>query len=116
MADVETVRRLALALPEVEEGTSYRTTAWKVRKKMFARVKEDGESIVLFVDFLEREALTQERPDTYVVTDHYRDYPMVIVRLATVDLDELRELLIESWRRVAPKRLLAEFDARNPVG
>jgi len=83
---------------------------------MFARVKEDGESIVVWVDFLEREALTQEQPETFVVTDHYRDYPMVIMRLATVDPDELRELLIESWRRVAPKRLVAEFDARTEPG
>jgi hypothetical protein len=83
---------------------------------MFARVKEDGESIVVRVDFLEREALTQEQPERFVVTDHYRDYPMVIVRLEAVDPDELRDLLIESWRRVAPKRLVAEFDARTEPG
>jgi hypothetical protein len=116
LPDVESVRRLALELPDAEEGTSYGTTAWKVRKKMFARVKEDGESIVVRVDFLEREALTQSQPETFVVTDHYRDYPMVIVRLETVDREELRELLIESWRQVAPKRLLAEFDARTEPG
>jgi hypothetical protein len=97
-------------LPEVERSTSYGTPALKVRKKLFARLKEDEEHLVVFIDFMEREALTQESPDTYVVTDHYRDYPMMLVVLDDVPGDELRELLIESWRRRAPKKLLAEFD------
>ena len=59
---------------------------------------------------MEREALTQENPDVYIVTDHYRDYPMMLIDLAAVDDDELRELLVESWRRRAPKKLVAEFD------
>jgi hypothetical protein len=74
-----------------------------------ARLKV-GEWVVAIGSFMEREALTQESPDTYVVTDHYRDYPMKLVVLDDVPGDELRELLIESWRRRAPKKLLAEFD------
>lgn len=97
-------------LPEVERSTSYGTPALKVRKKLFARLKEDGEHIVVFVDFMEREALTQENPDAYIVTDHYRDYPMMLIDLAAVPPDELKEILIESWRRRAPKRLLNEAE------
>ncbi len=106
----EVVSLCEAELPEVERSTSYGTPALKVRKKLFARLKEDRERIVVFVDFMEREAVTQENPDVYVVTDHYRDYPMMLVDLATVPDDELREILIESWRRQAPKKLLAEFD------
>ena len=98
-------------LYDVERSTSYGTPALKVRKKLFARLKEDEEHLVVFIDFMEREALTQESPDTYVVTDHYRDYPMMLIVLEKVPRDELRELLIESWRRRAPKKLLAEFDS-----
>ncbi len=98
-------------LPEVDRSTSYGTPALKVRKKLFARLKEDGEHVVVFVDFMEREALTQENPDTFSVTDHYRDYPMVMVNLARVDPEELHEILIESWRRRAPKRFVAELEA-----
>ncbi|HYH60823.1 MAG TPA: MmcQ/YjbR family DNA-binding protein [Solirubrobacterales bacterium] len=106
----EVVSLCETELPEVERSTSYGTPALKVRKKLFARLKESGEQLVVFVDFMEREALTQENPDVYVVTDHYRDYPMMLVELEAVDDDELRELLIESWRRRVPKKLLAEFD------
>ena len=107
----QTVRELALALPEAQEGPSYGTPAFRVRRKLFARLLEDGESVVVKVDFGEREALTAMQPETFVVTPHYRNYPMVIVRLATVDPDELGELLTEAWRRAAPPRLLAAFDA-----
>ena len=81
-----------------------------MREKLFARLKEDAERIAIFVDFMEREAMTQENPDAYIVTDHYRDHPMMLVDLAAVPDDELREVLVESWRRRAPKRLLASFD------
>ena len=97
-------------LTEVERSTSYNTPALKVRGKLFARLKENGEQIAVFVDFMEREALVRSNPDAYVVTDHYRDYPMVLVNLGAAPADELREVLIESWRRRAPKKLVAELD------
>ena len=97
-------------LLEVEQSTSYGTPALKVKGKLFARLKEDEERIAIFVDFMEREAMTQENPDAYIVTDHYRDWPMMLVDLEAVPDDELREVLIESWRRRAPKKLVAELD------
>ncbi|MDQ3759221.1 MAG: MmcQ/YjbR family DNA-binding protein [Actinomycetota bacterium] len=98
-------------LPELERSTSYNTPALKVRGKLFARLKESGDEIAVFVDFMEREALVQENPGAYVVTDHYRDYPMMVVNLRAIPSDELREVLVESWRRRAPKRLVSELDA-----
>ncbi|HEX4964613.1 MAG TPA: MmcQ/YjbR family DNA-binding protein [Thermoanaerobaculia bacterium] len=109
----ETVRRLALALPGVEEGTSYGTPAFKVRKKFLVRLREDGETLALRIDFDDREILIAAKPETYYITDHYRGYPAMIVRLATEDEDDLRELLEQSWRQVAPKKAVAEFDAGN---
>jgi hypothetical protein len=44
------------------------------------------------------------------VTPHYEPYPLVLIRLETVDPLELRELITEAWRREAPKRLVADFD------
>lgn len=111
MPDADTVRRLALALPEVTEGPCYGTPAWRVRKKLLGRLLEEGECFVVKVDFGEREALTQSEPGTFFVTPHYENHPMVIVRLATVDEDELGELITEAWRRSAPKRLREAFDA-----
>ena len=110
MADWETVQRLGPELPVVDEGTSYGTPALKVRGKMFARLREDGETLVVWTDFLEREALTQGDPETFFVTPHYQDYPLVLIALERVDEQELRELLIESWRLKAPKRVLRAYD------
>ena len=111
MPDWDHVVTLAQAeLPEVEVSTSYGTPALKVRKQLFARLREDSEHLVLFVDFMEREALVQSSPDVFSVTPHYVDWPMVLVRLNRVDPGELRELVIESWRRRAPKRVLAAYD------
>ena len=86
-----------------------------MRKKLFARLREDGETLVVFIDFMEREALLQASPTTFIVTPHYQEWPMVLIDLANVDPGELRELVIESWRRRAPKRLLAEYDAAGGV-
>jgi hypothetical protein len=104
------VRRIALALPEVEEGTSYGTPAFKVKGKFLSRLKEDGETLVVKIDFDERDILMAANPETFYITDHYRGYPAVLVRLATVDPDDLRELFEGGWRLVAPKRLVAARD------
>jgi hypothetical protein len=101
------VRQLALALPGVEEGTSYGTPAWKVKGKLFARQHQNGESLVIAIDFADREALMEEDPETFYITDHYLNYPWVLVRLAKVRADQLPDLLRQAWRRGAPRRLVA---------
>ena len=111
MADIETVRRLALALPEVEEGTWFRTPAWKVRGRSFARLWEDGETLVALVDIGEKEMLMAAEPNVFFETPHYHGYPAVLVRLPAIPEDELAEVLEDSWRRKAPKRLVAEHDS-----
>jgi hypothetical protein len=114
VADIDTVRRLALALPEVEEGTWFRTPAWKVRSKSFARIKEDGETLVVMVDEGEKEMLMEAEPEVFFQTPHYEGYPAMLVRLANIDEDELAEVLEDSWRRKAPKRLVrARDEARS---
>jgi hypothetical protein len=112
----ETVKKLALRLPAVEESTSYGTPALKVHGKLLVRLKEDGETIVLRTDSFEREHLMRTAPRTFYITDHYRDYPSVLVRLAEIAPDQLAELLEDAWRRVAPKRVLAAHDAKRASG
>jgi hypothetical protein len=114
----ETARQIALALPGAEEGTSYGTPACKVVGKLFARLHQDGESLVIKVDFEEREQLMEAEPEKFYITDHYLNYPWMLVRLSKVRRDQLSDLLLQSWRRVAPKRLVAGFhgfeDERTP--
>ena len=106
-------RRLALALPGVVEGTSYRTPAFRVAGKFFFRLREDGESLAIRIDFDTREALLQANPRAFFITDHYRGYPAMCVRLSTVRRPELKAVLEQSWRCVAPKRL-ADSVSRSP--
>jgi hypothetical protein len=102
----ETVREIALALRGVEEGTSYSTPAFRVRGKFLARLREDGETLVIKCDYPERDLRMEIDPNAFFITDHYRGYPMLLVRLAAVEEDDLRDLLELAWRSLAPKRLL----------
>ena len=103
-----TVCKLAMELPGVEKGTSYGTPALYVRKKFLARLKEDGETVALRVDLFERDVLLELDRAAFYVTDHYRPYPAMFVRLKQVRLDLLQDLLEQAWRRQAPKSLVAE--------
>lgn len=109
----ETVRRLALAFPGVEEGTSYGTPGFRVRGKFMARLWEDGETLVVKCGEDERDFRIQADPGTFFITDHYRGYPTVLVRLTRVDPADLRDILEQAWRRNAPKRLVVEYDSRQ---
>lgn len=106
---LDVIRELLTDLPGVEEGFSYGTRAFKVRKKLIARIHQKEDALVVKTDFDRREKLMQINPLTYYITDHYVNYPWVLVRLPTVQRQELRELLIEAWRKVASKGQLAEF-------
>ena len=115
MVTFAAVRELALALPRAEEGTSYGTPAFRVRGRLFARLREEGDVLVVRVEPAHREFLTLSQPAVYFVTPHYEKYPYVLVRLADVDREELRALLADAWRLVAPKRLAAGFDTGGPA-
>ena len=103
----DTVRQIALTLPGAEESTSYRTPAFKVKGKLFARLHQDGESLVVGVGFDERAEMMEADPEKFYITDHYLNYPWMLVRLSKVRPDELHDLLIGSWRRAAPKQMQA---------
>jgi hypothetical protein len=103
----DTVRRLALELPQVEDGTAYGSPALKVGGRMFAclashRSAEPG-TLVLIVGFEQRDELIAAEPGTYYLTDHYVNYPTVLVRLTCVHEDALRDLLRMAWTFVAAK-------------
>jgi hypothetical protein len=103
------VRRLALAFPGVEEGTSYGTAAFRVKGKFMARLREDGETLAVKCGFEERDLRMKADPGVFFTTEHYHGYPTVLVRLPAVDPADLGDVLGEAWRRQAPKRLVAEF-------
>jgi hypothetical protein len=113
---LRTVRRLLLTLPGVEEGPCYGTPGFRIKGRFLARLRDDGEVLVVKCGDDERDFRMQADPETFFVTDHYRGYPTVLVRLRRVSLSDLRELLEHAWRRIAPKRLIAAFDQPRGVG
>src|SRR5882757_10526935 len=106
------VRKFTLAWPEVEDGTSYGTPALKVRKKLLARLKEDGDSLVIpGVPGDERDMLVESQPKVFYFTDHYRDYPMVLIRLSKARPATVEPLLRRQWRALASKKALKSADS-----
>jgi hypothetical protein len=102
--DFDTVRKIGLALPGVEASTAYGSLALKLGGRLMAclaihKSAEPG-SLVVRIDFDQREALIAEDPNTYYLTDHYVNYPSVLVRLSRIDADALRDLLGAAWRFV----------------
>ena len=111
--DFDTVRKIGLALPGVEESTAYGFPALKVQGKLLAcvpanRSAETG-SVVVRVSFDDRAELLAAAPDVYYVTDHYADYSAVLVRLSRVTPDMLRDLL-----GMACKFVTASVAPRSP--
>jgi hypothetical protein len=100
------VCRLALKLPGVEQGVSYGTPALRVRKKFLARLKENREDVAICIDFADRDVLLELDPDAFYLTDHYRPYPAMLIRLKHVRRDMLVRVIEQAWRSRAPKSLL----------
>ena len=104
MIDFHAVRNIGLALPGVEESTAYGVPALKVRGKLLVCVPSnrsaEAGSLVVRVDFDDRAELLAADPAVYYVTDHYRDYSAVLVRLAHVSPDVLRDLLGMAYKFV----------------
>lgn len=90
---LSTIRKVALSFPDVEEGTSYRTPAFKLGKKLLVRLHQDGSSLVLKVGAATRDHLLQADPDTFFITAHYRGYPYVLAHLDRLTADDLRKLI-----------------------
>jgi hypothetical protein len=106
------VRKIALAWPEVEDGTSYGTPGLKVRKKMLVRLKEDGDSLVMpGVPLDERDMLVESQPKVFYFTDHYKDYPMVLIRLSKTKRATIEPLLRRQWRALASRKAVGSTEA-----
>ena len=104
----ETVRAIGLTPPGVEEGTTYGSPALKVGGKMIACMavhrSAEPNTLAVRLEFDQRDELLAADPETYYVTDHYVDYPSVLVRLTRVHRDALPDLLSMAHRFVTTRR------------
>jgi hypothetical protein len=110
VSNVETVRRIALTLPEVEEAPGDRL-AWRVRGKLFAweARERDGGGLAVRVDREEKRLILEGGSDAYFTSPHYDGYPAVQIHLDRIGEDELAERIEEAWLIQAPKRLAAGY-------
>jgi hypothetical protein len=124
MADWDDVRRIASALPEVEETTSRDHAFWRVRGKGFVweRPLRDSDYRALgdtapdgpilgarVEDLLAKEALIADDPDVFFTTPHFDGYPAVLVRLERIGPADLDEVVVEAWLARAPPRLVKAY-------
>lgn len=105
------LRATLLPLPGVIEKMHFEDPAFYVNKKIMANVKLKDELVALHT--LEREKWMAADPDTFFITDHYRNYKYMLVRLETVSPDDLKELLITAWRNRATQKLIREYEGQQ---
>jgi hypothetical protein len=109
--DAESVRKLLLGLPGVEEDEGWAgQPAFRVRKKGFAYLSVDGTTLLVKALREEQEALVAEDPQVFTASFVSGRFGWLDIELAGADGDELRELVIEGWRLTAPKFLAAQVD------
>jgi hypothetical protein len=110
---LEFLRQTLLPLPAVSEKPCYGTPGFYVGKKMFARMKEDRETLV--VQSFDRESWMDKDPDTFFITDHYLNYDYVLVNLLRVSPADLVSLLFTAYRNQATTKILTAFEANLKI-
>jgi hypothetical protein len=106
------LRNIAMALPEVEEKLTWGVDiTFRVRDKIFVVIGPDGASASVKASLEAQQALVSSEPETYSVSAYIGRYGWTTVELAGADAEELRELVEDAWRRTAPKKLIATYDA-----
>ncbi len=104
------VRKLALSLPEATEEPHFDMSSFRVRGKIFATVAPDGQHLHVFVDEDEVRASVAEEPSVFEELWWGKRLRGVRVNLRAARANPVRQLLTDSWRAKAPRRVVAEFD------
>lgn len=106
----DAIRAAALALPEAEEQEHFDKPSFRVRGKIFAVIQPDGVSLLVKAERPDIVTLTGSEPDIFSTPTGFGHLNYMLVRLDRIGPDELRRLLVQAWRCVAPKRLAAQFE------
>lgn len=111
LAYLDNIKKILATLPGTAEGVCYGTPGFYVKKKLLARLKEDGETLAIYTE--DRNVWIKAQPDVFYFTEHYRNYPMMLVRLNKVKPKDLKQLLVEAWKMKATKTLLKEYEGKS---
>lgn len=108
---LDKVRAIVLKLPGVTEGSCFGTPAFYAGKKFFARLREEGDVLVIYTE--ERDKWMKQDPGTFYITDHYAKSMYMLVALSKVSQKHLTWLITDAWRKKTGKKILAEWEKQQ---
>lgn len=112
--DFETVKQIALQFPGTEESLSHEgTPSVKVRGKLMCRLHDNGEFIPIRLNFEVRDKYLDSHPEIFHLPDHFKAYPYICMWLNSYDTKLLTEVLEQSWRALASKKQIKEWEEKN---
>ena len=106
---LDMVRKAVFKLPGTTEGVCYGTPGFYAGKKLIARIREEGDILVIYTE--EREIWMRKDPQIFYITDHYKNSLYMLVALSRVKAADLKTLVTTAWRNRAGKKLLKEWEA-----
>jgi hypothetical protein len=110
---VDGVREIALALPGAHEDSHFEAVDFRVRNRIFIALPNPSLATVR-LSIEEQQALLAEDPVTFeALKGYWGRQGWTRVKLDAVDPTQIRELIIDAWRRLAPKRVVAAYDAES---
>jgi hypothetical protein len=108
---IDDARAIAATLPRSYEAVVRDSVRFRVGRLVYAAFYDDDTIMGFGFPKEEREALVASEPDKFLMPRQSdMRYRWVCVRLAAIDGEELRELLVEAWRMCVPKKVAAEYD------
>lgn len=101
---------ICLDYPGVTQAVTHGTPSIKLGTKFILREREPGIIALQRPSIDERDMLLEADPGRFFITEHYRDYPYVLIRLADIDEDQFRGLFETIWRAKATKRQISAYE------
>lgn len=113
-SDFEAVKNIAMTFPDTEESISHEgTPSVKVRGKLMCRLHDNGEFIPIRLEFELRDKYFDSHPEIFHLPDHYKSYPYICMWVHNYDKKLLTEVLEQSWKGLATKKQLKEYDEKK---
>lgn len=113
-SDFEPIKNIALTFPGTEESTSHENTpSIKVHGKLICRLHDSGKFIPIRLDFELRDKYLDSHPEIFHLPDHFKAYPYICMWTHNYDKKLLTEILEMSWKGLATKKQLEEWQTRT---
>jgi hypothetical protein len=104
------VRRIALSLPGAEERETWGEATFRVRDKIFVTLSADGRTAGVKASLDDQAGLIAQDPETFSISHYVGRYGWVTVQLDSVEPALMRKLIVDAWRRTAPKRMVSSYE------